>query len=124
MTAICLVQELHIKDRLWHLPMEPKVDAARKTVKKLSFCPFYMYSGSNDPSYMNHIICGHYNTNYRCGKCLNEVFTTGQPLKAHMKVCKDLPKEAATKASAGDVDHTHFSLEKKKCMSKDPSPDL
>ena len=63
-----------------------------------------MYSGSNDPSYMIHIICVHYNTNYGCGKCLNEVLTTGQLLKAHMNVC------------------THASLEKKKCMSKDPSP--
>ena len=123
-TAICLVQELHIKDSLWHLLMEPKADAAGKAIKKLSFCPFYMYSGSNDPSYMNHIICGHDNMNYGCGKCLNEVFTTGQPLKAHMKVCKGLHKEAVNKASAGDVDCTHFLLKKKKCTSKDPSPDL
>ena len=60
-----------------------------------------MYLGSNDPSYMNHIICGHYNVNYRCGKCLNKVFTTGQPLKVHMKVCKGLPKEAQTRLPLG-----------------------
>ena len=81
-----------------------------------------MYSGSNDPSYMNHIICGHYNTKYGCRKCLKEVFTTGQLLKAHMKVCKGLPKEAVDEAFTGDVDHTHISQEKKKCTSKDPSP--
>ena len=76
-TAVCLLQELHIKDSLQHLPMEPKVDAGGKAIKKLSFCPLCMYLGSNDPLYMNHIICGHYNVNYWCEKCLNEVFTTG-----------------------------------------------
>ena len=60
--------------------MEPKADAAEKAIKKL-FCLFCMYSGSNDPSYMSHIICSHYNVNYGCGKCLKEVFTTGQLLK-------------------------------------------
>ena len=103
--------------------MEPKADAAGKAIKKLSFCPFCMYLGSNDPSYMNHIICGHYNMNYGCGKCLKEVFTTGQPLKNHMKVCKGLPKEAANEASTGNMDHTP-TMPKKKCMSKDPSPRL
>ena len=83
-----------------------------------------MYSGSNDPSYMNHIICGHCNTNYRCGKCLKEVFTTGQLLKTHIKVCKGLPKEAANEATVGNVDCTHATPEKKKRTSKDPSPDL
>ena len=71
---------------------------------------------------MNYIICDHYNMNYRCGKCLNEVFTTGQPLKAHMKVCKGLPKEAMNEASVGNADGSHTLPEKKKCMSKDPSP--
>ena len=104
--------------------MEPKADAAGKAVKKLSFCLFCMYLGSNDPSYMNHIICGHNNANYRCRKCLKEVFTTGQPLKNHIKVCKGLPKEAANEGTAGDADCTHTMLEKKKHMSKDPSPDL
>ena len=121
--AICLLQELHIKDSLQRLPMEPKADAAGKAVKKLSFCPFCMYLGSNDPSYMNHIICGHYNMNYGCRKCLKEVFTTGQPLKNHMKVCEGLAKEAANEASAGSMNHTPTMLEKK-CTSKDPSPGL
>ena len=101
--------------------MEPKADAAGKAIKKLSFCPFCMYSGSNDPSYMNHIICGHYHMNYGCGKCLKEVFTTGQLLKNHMKVCKGLLKEAVNAASVGSVDCTPAMLEKKR-TSKDPSP--
>ena len=122
-TAICLLQELHIKDSLQCLPMEPKEDTAGKAIKKLSFCSFCMYLGSNDPSYMNHIICGHYNANYECRRYLKEVFTIWHPLKYHMKVCKGLPKEAVNEASVGDVDHSHAIPEKKKHMSKDPSPD-
>ena len=121
-TAVCLLQELHIKDSLWHLLMKPKADAAGKAIEKLSFCLFCMYLGSNDPSYINHIICGHYNVNYGCGKCLKEVFTTRQPLKNHMKVCEGLPKDAMDEASAGSTDHTPTTLDKKKHASKDPSP--
>ena len=109
--AICLLQELHIKDSLRHLPMEPKVDTGGKAIKKLSFCSLCMYSGSNNISYMNHIMCGHYHANYGCGQCLNKVFTTGQQLKAHLKVCMGLPKEAE--------DCTPDSPENEH-MSKDP----
>ena len=92
--AVCLLQELHIKDSLHHLPMETKAEVGSKPIQKLSFCPFCQSSGSNDPSYMNHIVCRHYNANYGCGKCLNEVYITGQPLSKHMKTCKGLPKKA------------------------------
>ena len=112
-SAICLLQELHIKDSLRHLPMEPKADAGGKAIKKLSFCLLCMYSGSNDISYMNHIVCEHYHANYRCRQCLNGVFTSRQQLKGHLKVCVGLPKEAE--------DHTSASPEKEQ-MSKDPSP--
>ena len=73
-TAVCLLQELHIKDSLRHLLMETKVEARSKSTWKLSFCPFCQYLGSNDQSYMNHI-CRHYNANYGCSKCLNEVLS-------------------------------------------------
>ena len=75
--AVCLLQEMHTKDSLRHLLMEPKVDAGRKAIKRLSFCLLCMYSSSNNISYMNHIMCRHYHANYGCGQCLNEVFTTG-----------------------------------------------
>ena len=71
-----------------------------------------MYSGSNDMSYMNHIMCGHYNANYGCGQCLKEVFTTGQQLKGHLKICVDFPKEAQASTP---------SLPEKECMPKDSS---
>ena len=76
--AVCLLQELHSMDSLRGLPIEPKLDAGRKAIKKLSFCPLCLYNDSNGLSYMNHIMCGHYNANYSCGQCLKEVFTMGQ----------------------------------------------
>ena len=103
-TAVYLLQELHIKDSLHHLPVETKVESGSKPIWKLSFCPFCQYSGSNDPSYMNHIVCGHYNANYGCSKCLNEVYITGQPLSKHMKTCKGLPKKAADRGTTENKD--------------------
>ena len=98
-TAVCLLQELYSKDSLRHLPMEPKSDVVRKATKKLSFCPFCLYHGSNDMSYMNHIVCGHYYANYGCGKCLKEVFTMGQQLKNHLKICTGFPKTGTPSSS-------------------------
>ena len=37
-TAVCLLQELHIKDSLSHLPLETKAEAGNKPIQKLSFC--------------------------------------------------------------------------------------
>ena len=122
-TAVCLLQEIHVKDSLHHLPMENKVEAGGKPIQKLSFCPFCQYSGSNNPSYMNHIICRHYNANYGCGKCLDEVYITGQLLCKHMKTCEDLPKEAADKATTEDTDGATSGKKKKKGKSKDLPPD-
>ena len=113
-TTVCLLQQLHIKGSLRCLLMKPKADIGGKAIKKLSFCPLCMYLGSNDIPYMNHIVCGHYHANYGYGQCLNEVFTTEQQLKVHLKVCVGLPKEAE--------DHTP-TLPEKECTSKDPSPD-
>ena len=90
--TICLLQELHSKDSLRCLPMELKPDAGRKAKKKLSFCPFCLYNGSNNLSYMSHIMCRHYNANYGCGQCLKEVFTMGQQLKNHLKICMGFSK--------------------------------
>ena len=72
-------------------------------------------SGSNDMSYLNHIVCGHYNANYGCGQCLKEVLTTRQQLKGHLKICMGFPKEA----QAGTP-----SSPEEKCTPQDPPPDL
>ena len=87
-TAVCLLQELHAKGSLWHLKMEVPMEAAGKFKWKLSFCPFCQYLGSNDLSYLNCIICMHYNANYGCSKCLDGVFNMGMQLKQHMKGSK------------------------------------
>ena len=98
-TAVCLLQELHNKSSLKHLPLEPKSDADGKMVKKLSFCPFCLYNGSNDISYMNHIVGRHNSAAYGCRKCLKEVFLSGQQLKVHLRVCVGLPKGDTTSSS-------------------------
>ena len=97
--AVCLPQELHIKDSLHLLPMETKAEAGSKSIQKLSFYPFCQYSGSNDPSYMNHIICGHYNTNCGCGKCLDEVYIMGQLLHKHMQTWEKEEEKEQVKGS-------------------------
>ena len=91
-TVVCLLQELHNKDSMKCLLLEPKSDADGKPVNKLSFCPFCLYNGSNDISYMNHIVCGHYDMGFGCRKCLKEVFLSGQQLKMHLKACMGFPK--------------------------------
>ena len=93
--VVCLLQELHNKDSLKHMPLEPQSDADGKTVKKLSFCPFCFYNGP----YMNHIVCRHYSAVYGCGKCLKEVFLLGQQLKMHLKVCMGFPKGGTLSSS-------------------------
>ena len=112
-TTACLLQELHIKDSFHCLPMETKAELGSKSTRKLSFCLFCQYSGSNNQSYMNQIISGHYNTNYGCGKCLNEVFITDQPLCKHMRTCKDLPKGVMDKVTTEDTDSMASGKKKK-----------
>ena len=79
--------------------MEPKSDAGGKATKKLSFCLFCLYHGSNNLSDMKHIVCRHYHANYGCGKCLKEVFTMGQQLKNHLKICVGFPKTGTPSSS-------------------------
>ena len=97
--AVCLLQELHDRDSMKCLVLEPKPDMDGKPVKKLSFCPFFLYHGSNDISYMNHIVSTHYNAAYGCGKCLKLVFLSGQQLKMHLKVCAGFPKNDTPSSS-------------------------
>ena len=122
--AVCLLQELHSKDILRHLPMEPKPDTGGKAIKKLSFCLFCLYNDSNNLSYVNHIMCGHYNTNYGCGQCLKEVFTMGQKLKNHLKICRGFPKAGTPSSSEkepmlqGSQESSQASLHHSQCPKK------
>ena len=74
----------------------------------------YVFKQQRHLIHKPHHVCGHYHANYWCGQYLNEVFTTGQQLKVHLKFCVGLPKEAG--------DCTPTSPEKEH-MSKDPSSD-
>ena len=70
-----------------------------KLVKKLSFCPFCLYHGSNDLSCMNHIVIMHYNAACGCSKCLKAVLFMGQHLKSHFKTCAGFSKDDTASSS-------------------------
>ena len=108
--------------------METDAEAGSKTKRKLFFCPFCQYSGSNNPSYLNHIICMHYNVSYGCGKCLKEVLPTGQWFKVHMKCCKGFKAEVAkdkpaTSHAKEASSSSSNSKKKKKHQTKSQQPD-
>ena len=86
-TTMSMLQELHTAACLTHL----KVDLQDKSVK-MSFCPFCMYTGTNDLSYLNHITIAHYNTSYGCGKCLKQAFMSFSAPHNHKKVCLGFTK--------------------------------
>ena len=67
-TAIALLHELHNHNSLQWLKMQMDKEMGDNPSQRLSFCLFCQYSGSNDQSYLNHIMCMHYCANYGCGK--------------------------------------------------------
>ena len=56
-------------------------------------------SGSNDLSYMNHVMVAHYNVAHGCGGSLKVVLLMGQTLKAHLRSCEGFPKDNTTLSS-------------------------
>ena len=70
--------------------------------KCLSFCPFCLYTGSNDQMYMSHIICGHYDVVYGCRKCLDKVTVSGLQMFNHFKHYKGLKEKSAGPEKVGD----------------------
>ena len=117
-TAVCLLRELLTHVSLRCFKMETNAEAGDKTKWKLSFFPFCQYSGSSDPSYLNHIICAHYNANYECGKCLDEVFITRQQLSKHMKGCKVVTTDEVEKPTSGHMKGAPSSSGSKKKKKK------
>ena len=85
-----MLQELHTVTCLRCL----QVDLHNKSVK-MSFCPFCMYAGTNDLSYLDHIIIVHYNASYECRKCLKQAFVSSSALHNHKKVCLGFDKKSA-----------------------------
>ena len=125
-TMVCLLCELHKVASLWRLAMETVVEGGKK---KVLFCPFCQYVGSNDISYLNHIVIAHYNANYGCGKCFKLVFKSGQQLKALKKVYKGFKKKANKPveklASSGmnTVNPSYSTPKKKKLTTTSMLPD-
>ena len=95
-TAVSLLSDLHNKNSLHHLPLEGKGRAGSKC---LSFC---LYTGSNDKTYMNHIICDHYDAAYGCGKCLDKATMSGQQMSSHFKHCKGLKEKSVGTRKVSD----------------------
>ena len=96
-TVVSLLSDLHNKTSLHHLPLEGK---GRTGSKHLS-CPFWLYMDSNK-TYMNHIISGHYDAVYSCGKCLDKVTVWGQQMSSHFKHCKGLKTKPAGPEKVSD----------------------
>ena len=125
-TAVCLLHELHEVASLQHLAMEMVAEGGKE---KVLFCPFCQYVGSNDMSYLNHIVIAHYDTSYGFGKCLKLAFKSRQQLKVHKKVCKGFKKKAADKlaekpASSGmNAINPSYSTLKKKPTTTSTLPD-
>ena len=90
-TAMSMLWELHTTACLRHL----QVNLCGKPVK-MSFCPFCAYVGTNNLSYLNHIIIVHYNTSYGCRKCLQQAFESSSTLHNNKKVCLGFDRKPAT----------------------------
>ena len=90
-TPISLLGELHAPGSLHQLSMSMQGNLPEKYHTKLCFCLFCKYSGANDLSFLNHIMHTHYQANYGCGKCLEEVCSESQPMQNHFKECEGLP---------------------------------
>ena len=43
----------------------------------VSCCPFCTYTVQNDPAYLNHIVCVHYDVSFACGACLSAITSSG-----------------------------------------------
>ena len=126
-TTVSMLQELHTATCLRCL----QVELRDKTVK-MSFCPFCMYTGANDLSYLNHIIIVHYNSSYGCRKCLKQAFVLSSALHNHKKVCLGFVKKPATgsdgkPSSSGGGNNTQDSgsmrATPRKHASKSPAAD-
>ena len=69
-TALGLLQELHMRSALAHIPIYQSDETKDGHKPCLSCCPFRAYTIQNDPAYLNHIISTYYNANFACGTCL------------------------------------------------------
>ena len=100
-TLLGLLQELHTRSALVHIPIYLPGEAKDGHSPCVSCCPFCTYTIQNDPAYLNHIVCAHYDANFACGACLSAITSSGQQMKNHIKECSGLaPPPTASQESA------------------------
>ena len=86
-----------------------------------------MYTVQNNPAYLNHIVCVHYDASFGCGSCLSAITSSVQKMKDHIKECSGLtplptasqesvPSGSSPKKSAPDS--KHVSSKKKSSRSE------
>ena len=89
-TALGLLQELHTWSVLVWIPIYQSGDTKDGHGTRVSCCPFCTYTVQNDPAYLNHIVCAHYDSSFRCGSCLSAITSSVQKMKDHIKECSGL----------------------------------
>ena len=86
-TPLGLLQELHMRNALAHIPIFQSDKTKDGHRPHVSCCPFCMYTIQNDLAYLNHIVSAHYHANFVCGTCLSAITTSGQQMKRHLNEC-------------------------------------
>ena len=130
-TALGLLQELHTRSALVRIPIYQSGDAKDGHGACVSCCPFCTYTVQNDPGYLNHIVCTHYDASFGCGSCLSAITSSVQKMKDHIKECSGLtplptasqesvPGGCSPKKSAPDS--KHMSSKKKSSCSEKSQP--
>ena len=89
-TALGLLQELHTRKALVRIHIYQSGDAKDRHSAHVSCCPFCAYAVQNDPAYLNHVVCAHYDASFGCGSCLSAVTSSVQKMKEHIKECPGL----------------------------------
>ena len=89
-TPLGLLQELHTWSALVCIPIYLPGETKDGHKPCVSCCPFCVYTVQNNPAYLNHIVCMHYDANFACGTCLSAITSSGQQMKNHIKECSGL----------------------------------
>ena len=115
-TPLGLLQELHTQSALVRIPIYLTGEAKDGHSARVSCCLFCVYTVQNDPAYLNHIVCTHYDASFGCGSYPSAITSSGQQMKAHIKECSGLaplpmasqesvPSGHSPKKSAPDSKH-------------------
>ena len=130
-TALGLLQELHTRKALAQIPIYQSGNAKDEPGTHVSCCPFCTYAIQNDPAYLNHIVCAHYDASFGCGSCLSVVTSSAQKMKDHIKECPGLTtlitpsQESAPSGRSpkkGVPESQHLSKKKKSGRSEKSQP--